>query len=580
MDTIAREMLDRLAMALATGSGTLPEMHKWLEKNTSSPLNSDQPWSFAEHEYQIGIISSPARRKAVQKCSQVGMTEIALRIALAVTAMMNDVRVVYTGPTSNFMAKLVKDRANGIIQQSRLLRNALDPDINTNEQKKLGRSLIYFSGAFKPSNAISIPATFLLSDEVDFSNPVVLSSFNSRLRHAPGLDEFGNRGYNWKFSTPTANGLGINKDFVDGSQSYFSVQCPCCHKQQVLNFMQDVVIPGFNEPMNKFSKEALSLPGIDLKAAFVQCPSCHGVITPEAFLDASTRGWVKTHEGRAIDSFQVYPWDVYSYNPLLSVLKQVGDYRRVSDYWNNVVGVPFDDASNSFMAECSQSHPDVRYTLPEAGASGCFSGLDMGKICWYVVVKPNPLTGTDDVIYIERIPESGDNTVLQRALYLNKCFGVVRGVIDAAPEHQIALSYTKGGFYEQNWKSVYLRKPSKGMVGNIKLHPEDNNTVNVWRTGAFDSLSKAVNKRRIRFFSGNEEELSLLREHLSVLRRTEHQADTGEVVARWDCPEGKDDHYAHALNYAMCAREMVANEYLTVKSVAALPMMATARMKS
>lgn len=574
MDEISQGFIDRVRMALAAGSGRLPEMPRWLERNTANPLNTDDPWSFHDHEYQIGIIESEARRKAIQKCSQVGLTEIALRIGLAVTAMMNDIRVVYTGPTSNFIAKLVKDRANTVIAHSKLLSSLIDPDVNTNEQKKIGRSFIYFSGAFKPSNAISVPATFVISDEVDFSNPTVLSAFNSRLRHAK------DGGYNWKFSTPTSNGFGINKDFREGSQAYYSVKCPCCHKQQVLDFMRDVVIPGFDEPMNKFSKDALILPGIKIEEAFVQCPDCRGVITAEAFKNASTRGWVHKHPDREKHSFQVYPWDVYAYNPLHYVLAQVGEYRRTADFWNNVAGLPFDDATNSFLAEATEASDMVPFVPPEVGATGCFSGLDMGKICWYVVIRPNPLAGTDDVIYAERIRETGDSAVLQRALVLNKAFGVIRGVIDSAPDYNTALSYTQQGFYEQNWKSVYTRTQMKGMVGNFKLLPEEQNTVNIWRTGSFDTASKAVNKRQIRFFSGNPEELQLLRDHLGAMRRIEHASETGDITAMWVAQEGKDDHYAHALNYAKTARDMVATEGLYSGVAPALPMMARARMKA
>lgn len=574
MDDLSQGFIDRVRMASAAGSGKLPEMARWLERNTANPLNTDENWTFDEHEYQIGIIESPARRKAIQKCSQVGLTEIALRIGLAVTAMMNDIRVVYTGPTSNFIAKLVKDRANTVINHSKVLSSLIDPDVNTNEQKKIGRSFIYFSGAFKPSNAISVPATFVISDEVDFSNPTVLSAFNSRLRHAK------DGGYNWKFSTPTSNGYGINKDFKEGSQAYYSVKCPCCHTHQVLDFMRDVIIPGFDEPMNKFSKDALILPGIKIDEAYVQCPDCHGPISADAFKDAKNRGWVHTYPDREKHSFQVYPWDVYTYNPLHYVLAQVSEYKRTSDFWNNVAGLPFDDATNSFLASATEASEAVPFIVPEIGATGCFSGLDMGKLCWYVVMRPNPLSGTDDVIYAERIRETGESAVLKRALHLNKCFGVIRGVIDSAPDYNTALSYAQGGFYEQNWKAVYTKNMQKGMMGNFKLIPEEQNTVNIWRTGSFDTVSKAVNKRQVRFFSGNPDELQIIREHLGAMRRVEHENDTGDMVAMWIAQEGKDDHYAHALNYAKTARDMMATDGYFGGSTAALPMMTRARMKA
>lgn len=573
MDQVFQGFMDRVRMMLAAGSGQLPEMPRWLENNTANPLNTDEKWSFKNHEFQIGIIASPARRKSVQKCSQVGLTEIALRVAIAVAAMLNDIRVIYTGPTSNFITKLVKDRANSIINTSQMLNSLVDPDVNTVEQKKIGRSFVYFSGAFKPSNAISIPATFLLNDEVDFSNPVVLSMFSSRLRHAA------NRGYHWKFSTPTGQGIGINQSFQAGTQAYYSVMCPCCHKRQVLDFLRDVVIPGFDQAMNLFSRDALLLPRLRLDKAFVRCPSCHGVITPEAFLDPTHREWVRKYPDREEDSFQVFPWDAYAYNPLDYVLQQVKEYKRVADYFNNVIGIPFDDATNSILGDAMQPHPNVGFTLPEEGAGGCFSGCDIGKISWYTVLKPNPLTGTDDLIYAERISETGDNAVLRRALFLNQRFGVIFSIMDAAPDYNTSLSYTQQGGYEQNWKAVYVVRKSKGMIGCFKKLPEEQNTINIWRTGAFDDLARAVNKRLLRFFSGNPEELELVQKHLGAMRRQETESEVGEPVATWVTKEGEQDHYAHSLLYAKVARDMAAEQYQGDSTIAALPMLAKVRLK-
>jgi len=80
---------------------------KWICENT---VLMGLPFSFKDHEYQFRIMQSTKREKVIRKCSQTGITELALRWHLGLLQLHPGTSCAYTLPTSSFASEVAKTR--------------------------------------------------------------------------------------------------------------------------------------------------------------------------------------------------------------------------------------------------------------------------------------------------------------------------------------------------------------------------------------------------------------------------------------------------------------------------------------
>ncbi|RLA58262.1 MAG: hypothetical protein DRQ89_15565, partial [Epsilonproteobacteria bacterium] len=175
-----RNYLDRIATQ-ASNVFDLRQIPKWLERNTKNPMDPDQKWNFKGHEYQREILADMSDEVVAQKCSQVGASELWIRLILAMLALSKSMTAIYVLPTSGFARKFSKARIDPVITQSHLLSDLINKDVDSSELKQLGNNFLYIAGSYGQNAAISVPANALFQDEVDFCNQTTLTTFNSRL---------------------------------------------------------------------------------------------------------------------------------------------------------------------------------------------------------------------------------------------------------------------------------------------------------------------------------------------------------------------------------------------------------------
>ena len=141
----------------ASYSDNLAAIPKWLEDNT---FINGKSWSFKDHEWQLGPLQSKMPEQCIIKPSQIGASEISIRLALARVAIMRSYTLLYVLPSAHFARTFAKTRADAVIQESQYLSDAVDREINSSEIKKFGTSYIYFRGCSTGSQAVSIPASW------------------------------------------------------------------------------------------------------------------------------------------------------------------------------------------------------------------------------------------------------------------------------------------------------------------------------------------------------------------------------------------------------------------------------------
>ena len=505
-------------------------------------------FSFKDHEFQIEIIRDTRSRQCVRKCSQVGLSELMVQKTLALALTMPHKRAIFTLPTRDFAMSFSKDRMDSAIDNSPTYSGMVQKANNSASQKKIGSFMLYITGSFGANSAISIPAEILINDEVDFSNDAVLGKLSSRLRHAEMVDEKGNRGMRMKFSTPTVNGYGVDKDFEAGHQAYYMVKCTHCQKWVVPDFFHDFVIPGYDEEVVKLRGIDLQDPKYDFDAAKILCSECRGDLW-KALCSPDRRQWVAKRPDVWEHSYQVYPWDAPKYNPPSVIIRQLGDYPLISDFYNFVIGLPHSDSENTFNTEQSyrarisivDMWPFPGY-LPEQGLM--VAGMDVGKVCHFVVCM---VVGRElRVVFMRKVQNTRDNPASAEVGEYIKHFRVTKMCIDAGPD--ITLVNQLVGEHNEVSAVVYVRN----ITGLLPYEEKgDGSIINADRTKTLSELLAKHNSGEIKYPS-REDYRDEVFKHLATTKKIRERDASGDITERF-VKTSPQDHWVHSLNYAQIA---------------------------
>jgi hypothetical protein len=501
----------------------------WLMENTTL---GGKPFSFFEHEFQKEIAADGTPDGVVTKCSQVGLTELAVRISLAYVGISNGRSLIYVLPTSNFAAKFCKSRIDPIVDNSKKLSELLVTAANSASMKRFGDSILYINGAANENQAISVPAQGLFIDEYDRCNQAVLGMYNSRSRHTKG-DYFKR-----KWSTPTAEGYGVDELYAASRQARYVVKCDHCETYQFPDFFRDVVIPGFDDGFENFDKDMLNMSEILWRDAYLACPGCR-LPLDRALANPERREWVRAYPDREISGYQVLPFDLIAYNTTASVINQIKDYTRVADYRNMVHGLAYTPPNAKFDSKVVEKLTKI---MEDARARGCCVGVDVGKTCYIVIGRK--LSGIYHIQKLIRL-KIGDGALTPQFIKLFGDFSLRRMVIDAGPDFELVKNLQDRYqdlvnpcvYVDDDWKITNYYDISKA--------PKTLNVANAQRTKGFDSLVEAANAGK--FLYPKSAEMEEFKQHLNGMVRVEVINEDGELEANW--VKKGPDHYLHALFY-------------------------------
>lgn len=520
------------------GGGVLSALADWICGNTK--LN-DKPFSFADHEFQIEIANDQSADAVVMKCSQVGLSELSVRISLALLGVTNGRSLIYVLPSATFASEFCKARVDPVIESSSKLMGMLVPAANSSKMKRLGNSILYIGGAATQKQAISRPAQALIVDEFDFCNMTVMTSYASRLRHA------GDAKYQRKFSTPTVSNYGVAGEYERSSKKRYLVKCRHCGKEQAPDFKVQVRIPGFTLEFEKFDKEDLLNSRYNVNAAYIACRSCEKELDT-SLADPTRRRWVAEHPSRELAGYSVLPFDLIKYNSTASVVKQLKEYFRLQDYWNFVHGLPFASNENQINEAVVMNHITV---TEQFEGSGYYMGVDVGKTCNILVGKV--INGRVHVVHARRV-RSVDGPLFDQIKAVFEQFNCYRAVIDAGPDFTLgqALHEEFGDDFHQ---CVYVKgKPKDVQYFEVD---KDTNMITAARTRGFDSLVQDINNGKWEWPNSAE-----MRDHVVVhlrgMKRVEEINEEGEKVAKWK-KVSDFDHYMHAAFYLKTAIDIDEN---------------------
>lgn len=531
--------LDRMRDQILEGF-TLAKVPEWIEKNTRI---EGAPYSFHNHEYQLRILQDQSREIVVKKCSQVGLTELAIRRTLAVMDILPDIHVIYTLPTSNFAKQVVKTRFDPVITGSSYLSARINHEVDSMEMKQIGSSYVYIKGTIGQVAAISVPASLLVHDEVDFSDQGVLSNYQSRLTHSRYKMKF-------KLSTPTIPDFGIDAAFDQSRRHFNHCKCYHCGHWFLPDYFAHVKIPGFDRDLREITKE--NLHETEYLEAKLLCPYCG----KEPNLSPEHRNWVleNQNEAHAAAGYQVSPFDAPAIITPSYLIKASTEYKRYADFINFNLGQCAQDSENGATRE-ELEKCWVRGEPPSFASyvHGIDAGLTMHGI----------IAGVDEhenlhIVAMRRTPLGG---FMKQFMDDVQAYPMVSGVADSQPYVDLVARMQE--MTRRLYASVFTTSKSTETFSIVdkEKDPEASKLavrlVNVNRNKALDYLMDAFRRGKIKIYEqgcGHFKETWL--DHMTDMRRMAKFDNNDELTYRWEKSSKAVDHFHFATLYCHIAAQL------------------------
>lgn len=508
-------------------------MSEWIIRNTSL---KKRPFSFHKYEFQKRITDDLHPNLAVIKISQVGLTEVQFRKFFAFLRRNVGTTGIFTMPTETMRDRVSQTRVRPMIDADDVFNpDGVEKPIRQKGLIQVDSSFGYLTGSSE-TDATSIAADILFTDELDLTDQSMVALFQSRLQ-----------GSTYKitqnFSTPTYTGYGIDALYSTSDQHEYFYRCPHCNHHQIPTFTPNFVhlagLPSDASPVDLSSLSIEQILSIDHENnnSYWKCEKCHSRLD---LTDPSLREWVPRYPGRPTRGYRVRPTTVSTIT-VPYVLTQLQNYIRLDNlkgFKNTVLGEPYDDSSARL------SEADIRAVMqspaePEIPPyAPCFIGIDVGITCHLI------LSTHDTTVFFKQVHGTDlANTISELMLKYN----IICGCIDRYPDTTLSeqiKSITNG-------KIIPIHYATAPNAPTIKQNIDIDGTVSHWnahRTRAIDEAVNLIRRHQLKL-NGYGSFGNLIVSHLRDMVRVEN-ADTPPV---WNKVTGQD-HFFHALTYLAIAR--------------------------
>lgn len=430
-----------------------------------------KPYSTYKHEYLKDILEDEHPDQTFEKAAQVGMSSLMLYKALWVSDCLG-LNTAYYFYNDLSVIDFVNGRVVPTIKKSDYLTRQLK-EVDNVRIKQVGNGTLYFRGLGIRGQVKSIPADFIILDELDESPQENLEYATDRLLHSE---------LQWQayLSQPSLPNEGIDRQFLKTDQRYWNLICPDCghHNCLELDFPANF-IPISDKQRKKGPKG---------KTHYRGCVRC------KKPLDMSQGVWVPLYPGnqdrRGYHLSQLYAQRKPSKYPnwasfIMSKYEDsLGDTAKSENFSVSYLGFPYSGAgariTDEILSNCQGTHG-----FCDSG-SGCFLGVDQGDKLHIVVGQL-----IDDKLHVIYCEETEH---WQRIPQLIDRYNVSLAVLDSMPNKLPAKEIA--GEYGNR---VYIQYFQRDFRVNTEPHLGKYlvNTVNVNRTESLDSTVDALETQKI-----------------------------------------------------------------------------------
>jgi len=156
-----------------------------------------------------------------------------------------------------------------------------------------------------------VPSSLNIHDEVDNSDPAVLTLYETRLEAQEGEENK----WRWYFSHPSLKGHGIDIYWEQSDKKEWFIICPHCHKEQYLKWPDNV----------------------DMEKEVYICAECKQELSDETRINGE---WRKTSEGE-FSGYHISQLMLYN-KSAKDIIKAFQDPQKDKQYfYNYVLGLPY-----------------------------------------------------------------------------------------------------------------------------------------------------------------------------------------------------------------------------------------------
>lgn len=506
----------------------------WVSRYTT--LNG-RPYSVKNYPFQEAIMNDEHPNMVVRKCSQVGVTELQMRKAVAWLIRHPRTRMIYGIPTGKLYKQFSQTRLKPMIDRDAVFQNEdWGKQVRSLDTIQLQESFLHIRMVTE-EDATSTPADFIMLDELDLANPKYVALYLSRLQ---------NSDYKivQKFSTPTLKGFGVDAGFNASDQRYYMLKCPHCGKPVWPEFNLDWCyfpdLPSTVDELTDLTEHEVA--GMDLSKAEVRCKHCG---LP---LGSSLTGeWVAKHPSRtATRGYLISPFSAPKLT-LASIVHGLCTYKKnnyIRGFYNTVLGRAYEDATTRIplaAIETALEKGSPAAVMPGADDPACL-GIDVGGVVHLVMGNP---AGTR-ICLMEQIPLDRAEA---RILQLFKDYNIVAAAMDRYPETNLTnrlRDATKGILQPVHYAtapnaiSIELAKDIFDVLEYVKVN----------RTKSLDAVKNLFLDQAVTVCG-----YSYLRDVITKQLRDNVRDERPECPAVWVKTEG-DDHFFHAIGYYLLASKI------------------------
>lgn len=533
MNDHLKELLARLQNRYSVDSLEMT-MGDWLCSNTTL---RGRPFSFKRYPFQRAIADDLHPNMDVIKPSQVGLSEIQVRKALAFLARNRGTTLIFTMPNEKMFERMSTTRILPIVKEEKVFNletRSGEKPTRSRGLIQVGSSFMYVTGATE-GDATSISADVVFNDEVDLTDQQMLALFNSRLQNSDWK-------INQRFSTPTFNNFGVDQGYQVSDSREYLCKCDACGHWNLPLFSRAFVdIPGLPDDLeflHEIDESLIDTGRLDLVNAQVVCERCRA---PLDLGREENREWVAQFPSRTLArGYRVRPFSTDRLGPdyiLAQLLKyKARDYIR--GWYNTVLGEAFtggnarlSDADINMCFTARSMRPIVEKDIPT------WIGIDMGQTC-HMVVGQGESIETMHVVEFRTVPVEELLIVVEELL---ATYNVIGGAVDRHPYTPTAdalWSLSQGRILPVEYRG---QKEFNLIKDDLDLETVKYAQAN--RTALLDEVARLVRQHRFRF-SGYGQQKTTITEHLKDMVRDENP----EKPATWVKLTG-NDHYFHALAF-------------------------------
>lgn len=482
-----------------------------------------RPIDFTKRKFLWDIYNDLSPLQVLLKPPQIGATVMNTLKSLYVAHKLNR-QIIYTLPTQGDVQDMVGGSFNRIIAQNPILLD-LVRDHDTIEQKSVGDSIIFYRGTFTAKQAMMVPSGLNIHDEVDASNPDIITQYETRLQ----AQEDG--GWRWYFSHPSLGGHGVDVYWQKSDKKEWYITCDVCKKAQVLSWPES----------------------IDVERGEYVCLHCKAVLSTDTRINGE---WKATAVGE-FSGYHVSQLMLFNKSAKDIIAAYTDPQKDKQYFYNYVLGLPYlgsDDtiSPSTVLRNCVDT--------VNSQSARTVIGVDTGHGLHYVLMNREGLFYYDNPkeITASRTP-----------------YDEIRAHLKRFPK-SIAV-------FDQGGDLIYPRQLQQEYPGRVFLcfYQKDRKTVEIVRWGDNQEYWKVQVDRnrmitlmveqlrdigRVRI-NGTPDEWADFASHFGNIYR--------EKISSQDSPERDDkslygaqyvwkrngaDHYAHALLYALVGLQRYGGE--------------------